>query len=672
MNSFRLKSVKLMAVLLTIFLIVPLALNITANDVFADPAAEVESTNPWGDGGQIVLNLSGCSGYGEITVVVDFGGKVTSASGWGFDSYTPDGNKVTAKVSASGSNSWAFNGNVGIQVSGSNIDDISLVSISGSGTSDATRATNATNATTTTSSGSGGSGSDDTTGGTTAEAVQGDDWLTTDGSKIVDSNGTEVWLTGVNWFGYNTGTNLFDGCWSCSMKGALEAIADHGFNLLRVPISAQLLLQWKSGEYPTANYNTSTNADLEGKNSLEILDYAMQICKDNGIKVMFDIHSCETDAMGHMKPLWYTDTISEDQYVEAVSWLTEHYSDDDTVVAIDLKNEPHGAAADADHAIWNDSDDQNNWKRAAERAGNAVLDINPNLLIVIEGIQIYPTDISTNNFTSTNDGDYNNSWWGGNLMGVADYPIDFGDDARNKQIVYSPHDYGPAVYQQPWFHSGFTYDSLKDEYWYDYWLYIDEENIAPILIGEWGGFMEGDNLTWMTDLRQLISDDHLNYTFWCFNANSGDTGGLVLDDFTTWDEDKYSFVSEVLWKDDEGHFIGLDHAVPLGQSGNGVSLSEYSGIAAAPETNTTETTATASNEQEDTTLSEATAEPSTSSSKTTKKVDIKAIVKPIIIGVLALIAAALVFAIGRFTYLKGAGLKTKEALKMIFIFKKNK
>ena len=44
-----------------------------------------------------------------------------------------------------------------------------------------------------------------------AAAVSGDDWLTTDGDKILDMNGNEVWLTGVNWFGYNTGTNIFDG-----------------------------------------------------------------------------------------------------------------------------------------------------------------------------------------------------------------------------------------------------------------------------------------------------------------------------------------------------------------------------------------------------------------------------------------------------------------------------
>ena len=44
----------------------------------------------------------------------------------------------------------------------------------------------------------------------TSKAKQGDDWLHTDGSKILDKAGKEVWLTGVNWFGDNTGTNTID------------------------------------------------------------------------------------------------------------------------------------------------------------------------------------------------------------------------------------------------------------------------------------------------------------------------------------------------------------------------------------------------------------------------------------------------------------------------------
>ena len=539
------------------------------------------TSNCWGSGGQLEIQLSGCSGYDTITVVAEFSGTIDSASGWGFDSYDISGNRVTATCSSSGENSWGFDSRVGIQVSGSDINSAKLISVSGDGESGSVNEPASTTASTTSS---GNTSSDPVSNPDPArntEGVAGDDWLTTEGSHIVDMNGTEVWLTGCNWFGYNTGTNIFDGVWNCNLKDTLKSIADHGFNVLRVPMSAELLLQWKNGEYPRANYNNAYNEELNSMNSLEIFDYVLSLCEQNGMKIIIDIHCAKTDAAGHNHPVWYNGNITEDDFVEALSWCAERYKNNDTIIGYDLKNEPHGKASETPHAIWNDSDSPDNWKKVAERAGNAVLDANPHALIIIEGIQIYPKDIKTNNFVSTNDDDdYYNTWWGANLMAVKDYPIDFGSPERNKQIIYSPHDYGPRVYEQPWFQGGFTYDSLMEDAWYDYWLYIQEEGIAPIFVGEWGGFMEGDNLKWMEYFRQLIAEKHLHHTFWCFNANSGDTGGLVKDDFKTWDEEKYNFVKEVLWQTEEGEFIGLDHAVPLGV--NGIALSDYTGVKITP------------------------------------------------------------------------------------------
>lgn len=548
--------------------------------------------NCWGSGGQLEIQLSGCSGYQTITVVAEFSGSIDSATGWGFDSYDISGNQVTAVFSASGPNNWGFDSRVGIQVSGSDINSAKLISVSGDGESGSVNEPVSTSAAATTSSGSSSSGSSSNpVPARNTEGIAGDDWLTTEGSHIVDMNGTEVWLTGCNWFGYNTGTNIFDGVWNCNLEESLEAIADRGFNVLRVPMSAELLLQWKNGEYPRANYNNAYNEALNSMNSLEIFDYVLSLCEKNGMKVIIDIHTAKTDASGHNHPVWYRDDITEDDFIESLSWCAQRYKANDTIIGYDLKNEPHGKASETPHAIWNDSDSPDNWKKVAERAGNAVLDANPHALIIIEGIQIYPKNIQANNFVSANDeDDYYNTWWGANLMGVKDYPIDFGSPERNKQIVYSPHDYGPRVYEQPWFEGGFTYESLYRDAWHDYWLYIQEDGIAPIFVGEWGGFMEGDNLKWMEYFRQLIAEKHLHHTFWCFNANSGDTGGLVKDDFKTWDEEKYDFVKEVLWQTEEGEFIGLDHAVPLGA--NGIALSDYTGvkITPAPVTPVAETT----------------------------------------------------------------------------------
>lgn len=41
-------------------------------------------------------------------------------------------------------------------------------------------------------------------------------------------------------------------------------------------------------------------------------------------------------------------------------------------------------------AKWDDSTDQNNWAYAATECGNAILDKNPNALILIEGVEQYP------------------------------------------------------------------------------------------------------------------------------------------------------------------------------------------------------------------------------------------------------------------------------------------
>lgn len=397
-----------------------------------------------------------------------------------------------------------------------------------------------------------------------------DDWLSVKGSKIVDKNGKEVWLTGCNWFGYNTGTNTFDGLWACDLNTSIASIADHGFNLLRVPISSELIKNWSNGNYPTANFNQATNSYLVGMNSLEIFDYVVGQCRANGLKIMIDIHCAKTDAMGHNKPLWTDGDISEKDYLDTLAWMAKRYKNDDTIIAFDLENEPHGKPNESPRAKWDNSKDSDNWKYIAEKAANSVLKQNPNVLVMVEGIEIYPIDTKENgNFSSTNSADYYFNWWGGNLRGVKDNPIDLGK-YQNK-LVYSPHDYGPAVYQQPWFKSGYNYNSLYKDCWRDNWFYIQEEGIAPLLIGEWGGFMTEPNLTWMTHLRKFIKTNKINHTFWCFNANSGDTGGLVKDDFVTWDTEKYNFVKEVLWQEN-GKFVGLDHEIPLGK--NGITLTE--------------------------------------------------------------------------------------------------
>ena len=445
-----------------------------------------------------------------------------------------------------------------------------------------------------------------------------DDWLhVNDKAEVVDMNGNPVWMTGVNWFGYNVGSQVFDGAWSANVHHCLDLIADHGFNLLRVPMSTQILLQWKNGEPdPIIKLNEYENPELtvEGvvggtpKYSFDIWNQVVEWCREDGIKIMMDVHCATTNAAGHNYALWYDDNYSEEDWLEALSWFSNYYKDDDTILAIDLKNEPHGKTDDGIFAKWDGSSDKNNWRYAAEKGAKACLDENPNLLIMVEGIEVYPKFEEGESWASHSVdysrypwSPYHGAWWGANFRGVRDYPVNLGE--HQSQLVYSPHDYGPEVYKQDWFYlddpsKTFTRETLLDDYWRDTWAFLVEEKISPILMGEWGGWVDkehdksGENVHWMQELRDYMIEKRIHHTFWCFNENSSDTGGLVYDNFQKWDDVKYEFIKPALWQTDGGKFISLDHKIPLGTAGNGISLSDYYNGTVTPPTPKTTTTST--------------------------------------------------------------------------------
>ncbi|MEV6692859.1 cellulase family glycosylhydrolase [Micromonospora sp. NPDC051196] len=416
----------------------------------------------------------------------------------------------------------------------------------------------------------------------TNAAVPANDWLRTDGNKIVDEDGNQVWLTGANWFGFNATERVFHGLWSANIENITRQMAQRGINIVRVPISTQLLLEWKAGQAIRPNVNTYVNPELEGMNNLQVFDYWLQLCEKYGLKVMLDVHSAEADNSGHTYPVWWKGTITSELFYQGWEWVTTRYRNNDTIVAMDIKNEPHGTPNDPQRAKWDSSTDQDNFKYACETAGKRILAINPNLLILCEGIEVYPRPGATWNSPNTNPDrspNYFYNWWGGNLRGVAEHPVDLG--AQQDQLVYSPHDYGPLVFEQPWFAGDFDKESLTNDVWRPNWFYIHEQNIAPLLIGEWGGRLGQDARQdrWMAALRDLMTENGIHHTFWCLNPNSGDTGGLLLDDWTSWDETKYNqMLKPALWQHN-GKFVGLDHQVRLGGVGSttGISLAERYG-----------------------------------------------------------------------------------------------
>src|SRR6059058_5662297 len=63
-------------------------------------------------------------------------------------------------------------------------------------------------------------------------------FLSTSHSKLVDaSSGCQVSLTGVNWFGFETGTFAPHGLWARNWQDMLKQIAQLGFNTIRLPFT---------------------------------------------------------------------------------------------------------------------------------------------------------------------------------------------------------------------------------------------------------------------------------------------------------------------------------------------------------------------------------------------------------------------------------------------------
>jgi aryl-phospho-beta-D-glucosidase BglC (GH1 family)/fibronectin type 3 domain-containing protein len=295
----------------------------------------------------------------------------------------------------------------------------------------------------------------------------------------------------------------------------LDQIRDLGYNTIRVPFSNQL---FDAGSVPNG-IDFYQNPDLVGLNGLQILDKLVAGARARGLKIILDRH--RPDANGQSE-LWYTAAYPESRWISDWQMLAARYLNNDTVVGFDLHNEPHGPAT------WGDGNVATDWRLAAERAGNAILAINPKLLIIVEGIE----RIGNNYY-----------WWGGNLMGAAAHPVRL--NVPN-QLVYSAHDYPASVYAQSWFYAS-DYPSNLVQIWERHWGYLVTSRTAPVLLGEFGTRNQtAIDQQWFRTIANYIAAKNLNFTFWSWNPNSGDTGGILQDDWRTVHAHKQTILQPLL------------------------------------------------------------------------------------------------------------------------------
>src|SRR5450759_5204758 len=323
--------------------------------------------------------------------------------------------------------------------------------------------------------------------------------------------GRTVRLTGINWFGMETDNHTFHGLWAnVTWKSMMDHMAQLGYNTIRVPFTGDSL---KSGAQATS-VNTNTNPDLVGLSPLEILDKVVGYAGQLGMRIILERHRPSTAGQ---TPLWYTASVSEASMIADWQMLAKRYAGNPTVVGGDLFNEPHaeGTAPNGTGACWGCGDTARDWRLAAQRIGNAVLSANPNWLIVVEGVSC-PSGAIPNAWDSIPDDPLECGWWGGNLSQVGSYPVQL---SANNKLVYSAHDYGISVYDhQDWFdlvkHPEFP--ANLPAVWDYFWGYIYKQNIAPVLIGEFGSTLaDARDVQWLNKLVSYMGTGSSGMSFTC-------------------------------------------------------------------------------------------------------------------------------------------------------------
>lgn len=349
-----------------------------------------------------------------------------------------------------------------------------------------------------------------------APSPQANAGYSTSGGKIYDGAGQQVQVRGLNMFGFNTDMLMPQYLWQMGWKEQIQQVKDLGFNTIRVPFVPDVLYAATAGWS-----DPNLNPEFVGKTPLQILDIWLNELDRQGMYFVLDFHSVSKQ---RLNPTWFTNDGSityngqpytEDNWVHDLKFVAARYANLSRFLGMDLYNEPNGDAR------WG-TGDQNDWKRAAGKAGNEILSANPNLLILVEGLMANWDGKSVDNISMN---------WGENLQMQAYDPLDI----PAGKLVLAPHTYGPDVFMKGSF-SDPSYPANLPKDWDTLFGQLSSQH--PIVMGEFGGFYGTGPSGYMDKAWQDTFVDYLlgkginGGFYWCYTPNSGDTGGILADDLS--------------------------------------------------------------------------------------------------------------------------------------------
>jgi endoglucanase len=390
-------------------------------------------------------------------------------------------------------------------------------------------------------------------------------WFSTKGAQIIDDQGHSVRIASVGWPGTDGIAFAPRGLNAVNYQTTMCGMVADGFNTIRIPWSDRLL----SASPKPGAIDYALNADLKGLTSMQVMDKIVDYAGALGLRIIFDHHTNDggEHGWGGQQPngLWFdtgpgsngTDgggnsgTISAEQFQKNTLTLVKRYRENPTVIGYDLDNEPLAHGTGGVSLNWGQGGPTDIWKMYTEM-GNAILAINPKLLIICEGPQ------DTKNFRNGlagigPEGDLSAV---GGVEGVPAKPVVL---RVPKQVVYSVHEYDTKVYDYKANEQSSTFipHMNKD------WGYLYTRSIAPVWVGEMGSnLQDSQDQEWAKTLLDYMNgkdedqggpsfkskDQHVSGSWWLWGYFPGEqTDGTLESDWATPKPDQQAVTDRLLY-----------------------------------------------------------------------------------------------------------------------------
>jgi endoglucanase len=319
--------------------------------------------------------------------------------------------------------------------------------------------------------------------------------LRTEGRFILDALDRPVHLAAANWYGAESTDFVVGGLQAQPLELIVRQVRQLGFNAVRLQWSNQLL----ESDPIVPDYAVAANPDLHRLHAMQVFDRVVLALSAQGILVILDNHNSNAEWCcggndGNM--LWYNSQYPESSWISDWKRMAARYRDDPLVVGVNLRNEPRSPAT------WG-GPPATNWQAAAERGGDAVLSVNSNLLVIVEGVS-----------------------YAGDLSGVQDLPVELGVPHR---VVYEAHDYA-------WYEHNFNgYTQWYDQVYPKWGYLVTGPRPQPVFVGEFGtcntsprcvdSSSTSDNGFWFHILTRFLGAYDVSWGYWPLNGTQSTGSG---------------------------------------------------------------------------------------------------------------------------------------------------